>query len=602
MFELSSMIFIVFFCFAILECYSFSPHICKFKTKDLAIQGINQPTKLELSSSNHLIIGQRRIHCYHSINRSLRYKYINITKRRSLFKIERSNDKEFWHINVRPDNKKSNDFENHTQHSNNMIQAAFLVAGTTIGGGFLALPTVIAPVGFVPSAFALFLVWCYFILQSFILVECIVNDYKRKLKTEDDLYKSNVENNFDARIDSIGPPSSSSIFSSSTSPSISSIANSTLGKTGENITRFLIMLIIQATLVSQISRAGTLLYPNQYAIGCALSAVSIALLVFGPSKGKGFLWSTQINSIMLWLFLASAGWVGVCSVQYLKQSSTIIDWTALYSLKYQHWNMVPEVIPTFLQLLVYGEIIPVVCNLLNFDVFCIKMSIFGGALLTLGLQLGWSGLGTLLVPPQLQLGSTIIDPVTVLLNTGGSIRTSLFCLALTAILTTILGSYLALISVYQDWELTSRFFQSFKNNQKERKDDTSFEIPITADREMNESWQNRLSVASIIVMPSLIIASISPTLFLKSIAFAGSYPVVVLFGIIPSIMAIIQRVRDEKITSKKRATASKNSIGGSNELLYLMLLLSLGLVGCSLKKDLTTLIHYMVNTLRSFSI
>ena len=33
-----------------------------------------------------------------------------------------------------------------------MINAAFLVAGTTIGGGFLALPSVVAPVGFVPAA------------------------------------------------------------------------------------------------------------------------------------------------------------------------------------------------------------------------------------------------------------------------------------------------------------------------------------------------------------------------------------------------------------------------------------------------------------------
>jgi len=51
--------------------------------------------------------------------------------------------------------------------------AMLLIAGTTVGGGFLALPYVVAPAGFLPSALSLCGIWLFFIAQSFVVVEVL---------------------------------------------------------------------------------------------------------------------------------------------------------------------------------------------------------------------------------------------------------------------------------------------------------------------------------------------------------------------------------------------------------------------------------------------
>ena len=445
-----------------------------------------------------------------------------------------------------------------------ILQAAFLIAGTTIGGGFLALPTVISPAGFLPSTATLTSVWAYFVAQSFILVECLVNERNRE-------QDSNVSSSFSA------------------SPGVSATAFATFGKAGEQITRLLLIVLTQATLVSQISRAGTLILPNQYILGCILSSVSIAAIVFGPSKGKGIIWSTRANSVLLWLFLFSAGWVGISGVQNVAQASY---WAVLSSAQYQHWDAVPRAIPTFLQLLVYGEIIPVVCDLLQFRVKAIKMSILMGSLLTLGLQLGWSALGTVLVTPT---AGVVVDPVNVLLGAGGAMQVPLFCLAITAILTTILGSYLALFSAFQDWMSGAGHDTDKDSSMMQSQENRNGEYP----------WRIRLAVASLISLPALCISSISPDLFLKAIDFAGSYPVLLLWGVIPPAMALTQRWRktnletinesgDSSIVVEQSEDLSKN-IGGPTVWLIMLMTLSIGMVANSARQDLTWLIAKLVS-------
>ena len=58
---------------------------------------------------------------------------------------------------------------------------AALIAGTAIGGGFLALPAVTAPMGFAPSVLCLVLVWGFLALNGLALIEAtsIVLNYMR---------------------------------------------------------------------------------------------------------------------------------------------------------------------------------------------------------------------------------------------------------------------------------------------------------------------------------------------------------------------------------------------------------------------------------------
>eukprot|EP00554_Chaetoceros_debilis_P008029 CAMPEP_0194078960 /NCGR_PEP_ID=MMETSP0149-20130528/5242_1 /TAXON_ID=122233 /ORGANISM="Chaetoceros debilis, Strain MM31A-1" /LENGTH=539 /DNA_ID=CAMNT_0038760317 /DNA_START=109 /DNA_END=1728 /DNA_ORIENTATION=- len=376
-----------------------------------------------------------------------------------------------------------------------IVSAALLVAGTTVGGGFLALPSVVARSGFYPSTTILLSVWVYFLSQSFILVECI-NRTKQQQQQ--------------------------SVSSTSSPPGVAAVAKSVFGTKGEVVIGILLAVLIEATLVSQISRVG-MLFPN-YAIGCIISAFSIAAIVFGPKSGISF--ASKANTVLTTLFLSSAACVFASGVG-------IADWSRLGSST--NWAAAPSVLPTFLQLLVYGEILPTICQLLKYSTKHIYGAITFGSFLTLCLQMGWSALGIALVPDALSL-----DPVNVLLAGSGPVKIPLFALAITAILTTILGSYLALLSTAND------FINKGRTAKGDDDDNDDASQPAEEIKEADNSFGQRVKVGALITVPATMIASTSPSVFLKAIDFAGSYPVLLLWGVIPPMIAIVQRKRESE--------------------------------------------------------
>ena len=140
--------------------------------------------------------------------------------------------------------------------------AILLIAGTTVGGGFLALPSVVAPTGFLPSAIVLtgtlsvacmpclylagsvsgismhvlaFLharawtgVWLFFVAQSMVVVEVLCDE---------------------------------SGISGRAGAGMTAVARRVFGRAGEVAITSLIVILTQATIVSQISKAGSILAP-----------------------------------------------------------------------------------------------------------------------------------------------------------------------------------------------------------------------------------------------------------------------------------------------------------------------------------------------------
>jgi tyrosine-specific transport protein len=374
------------------------------------------------------------------------------------------------------------------------VNAAFLIAGTTMGGGFLALPTVVAPSGFVPSATALVGVWAFFWVESLVIVECLcVCRAQARARRQ-----SNDNGDADSEF----------------YPGMTAAAKSAFGVIGESAVGVLLVLLLQATLVSQISRAGALFtsssISSSYRVGCAATAMSVAAVVFGSPRVV----ATTANSLLTVIFVAMA-------VVLFGVGSPTADWSRLVATggTNANWSGLPRAIPTFLQLLVYGEILPTVCQMLNYQRGPIRWAISVGSLLPLLLEVGWAALGIALVPSGTAMG----DPVDALLA-AGPIQGPLFILAVTAILTTIVGSYLALQSTFNDVFPGSSSSSSSKRNTKKA-------VP----------WRRRLVAASSIVLPALSIASISPDIFLRAIDFAGSYPVLLLWGLAPPAIAFRQR-------------------------------------------------------------
>jgi tyrosine-specific transport protein len=232
-----------------------------------------------------------------------------------------------------------------------------------------------------------------------------------------------------------------------------------------------------------------------------------------------------------------------------------------------HWPAAAHAIPTFLQLLVYGEILPSVCALLQHQLPALRKAVVVGSLLPLLVEVAWAALGVgLTVPPgpaaAAAAGSAaagaaaavaaVVDPVDVLLATRGPVQLPLLCLAAAAVSTTVVGSYLALGNALSDWltrppstdaDAATATAAAASNGAGRRVAAGASSAEADAPR---LGQQRRLLIAAMSVLPPLLVACSSPGVFLAAIDFAGSYPVLLLWGVAPPCMALRLRWKQRR--------------------------------------------------------
>ena len=207
---------------------------------------------------------------------------------------------------------------------------------------------------------------------------------------------------------------------------------------------------------------------------------------------------------------------------------------------------IAKAIPIMLQLLVYGEILPNVCHMLNYDAKRIRISILWGSFIPLVLLTGWAALGVALVPAS--AAATTVDPVKILLQGGGAVPRRLLVLSVSAIGTTILGSFLALESAYRD--VIAMATSWWRQKRVNRTSVTCNNDSALSRRFWQQSWVS----AMCITLPPMLISTISPSVFLQAIDFAGSYPILLLYGVIPSLMARRSSTRKNNKKHPKKTT------------------------------------------------
>ena len=439
-----------------------------------------------------------------------------------------------------------------------ILSSALLIAGITVGGGFLALPTVVAPTGFLPSLTALMGVWAFLGAQAWVVVEAICRVADSNSNNHSNNHNTNNHNN------------NGSMNGNNEFPGMPAVAKAAFGTLGERVVTVLLVLVVEATLVSQISRAGAMVSSSSaagYRIGCAIASLSVAGIVFGPSlASRREQVTTSLNSVLTVVFCAMAVLLFVMGVP-------AANWSQL--VQPQDWKALPQNIPTFLQLLVYGEILPTICNYLNYQLRPIGWAIGIGSMLPLVLEVGWAALGMGLRPATAMSGTTWEDPVALLLA-AGPIQVPLFCLALSAILTTILGSYLALQSTLED---------IVGNGTKVQTSTDSESAKYLSVGHPNTKRRRRVWSAALIVLPALGIASISPSLFLKAIDFAGSYPVLLLWGIAPPAISLKLR----KVAQRQGIEKTRGEHHLPTWWIKTLMVLAVGLLGMSAIPDLQSL-------------
>ncbi|CAK0885982.1 unnamed protein product, partial [Prorocentrum cordatum] len=343
------------------------------------------------------------------------------------------------------------------------VSAAALVAGTAIGGGFLALPYTTAPAGAAPSAALLACSWAFLLAQALVVADLVVDASEEQ-----------------------GSPTG-----------VLGVARSTLGGPGAAFVSVAFLSLMMCTLVSQFSKAGALLAPAlhlQYAAGCVGAAA-----VLGAFEAASPAWLVaSANAALTACFVAAAAGL-------FAGGAPLADWGRLARAD---WGAAPAALPSVLQLLVFAEVVPAVCSLLAFRPSRIRRALVAGSALLLAVQLGWSCLGIGLAPFA---GHALRrDPLDALPRAGLG-PAALPALGACAISTTVVGTSIALRSFFADAQ---------------------------GGREAGSPRASRAVLLFLAVASC--IAATSPEAFFGAIDLAGAYPVVLLWGVAPPVMRLVQ--------------------------------------------------------------
>lgn len=205
-----------------------------------------------------------------------------------------------------------------------VLGAVSLVAGTTVGAGILALPSVTRSAGFVPSAAAIGGGWVFMAATGLLLAEV-------HLQTACELGSGGV--------------------------SIFSIAERTLGRTGSRVASAAYLLIHYALLSAYISKSGTILSSaTSGALGHGVASVGFVLFFGGICYFSGTKQLDAVNTSLLVAVLVSFA---------------LLIFAALPSVEVHNltdaaqWAELPQSLPIIALSFVYHNVVPVVSTQLG---------------------------------------------------------------------------------------------------------------------------------------------------------------------------------------------------------------------------------------------
>lgn len=376
--------------------------------------------------------------------------------------------------------------ENEMGNTGTLSGAVALIAGSAVGGGVLAIPAATASAGVVPSLTFMTATWLFLCMQGLLLAEVTVATMKRTKKR---------------------------------SASILSLAKGTLGEGTGKFLAVLFILFSNAVLIGQLSKGGTVLSSFLtdvassgpfYSSSVILVALSVVTLI---NKG-GIKVADIANQVLLFLLLATFATlmgVGIANMDMANVAHS--DWTRSLST-----------VPTFLQVLNFANLLPIVCTYLGGDLKRIREAVFIGSAIPLLVCMAWDVVALGLVPFQGGTG-LLADPVNVLISTGSVwVSNLVIVFSICAVYTTLIGTYFTLDEFFAE-TLTGGSKINAAN------DGPSASTKSAAKKEVD--W----ILVSLILLPSTLVAAIAPQVFYNAINLSGTYLVTTLFCLAPTIMA-----------------------------------------------------------------
>ncbi|XP_073139260.1 uncharacterized protein [Henckelia pumila] len=391
-----------------------------------------------------------------------------------------------------------------------LSSAIFLVAGTTVGAGILAIPAVTQDSGFLASAVTCVLCWIFMVVTGLLIAEVNVNTMR-------ELGSGGV--------------------------SLVSMSMRTLGNTGVQVACWSYVFIHYALLVAYIARSSDILtnflgIPLFHAliswIGTFFPSCLVPSFPFVPPSYQGQsmgYWESFTSYFFRWesATLFSLLFGGLCYfgnqriigavngvlvlgiigffAALVAVASGDLHWDALLK---SNFEAVPRSIPIIALSFVYQNVVPVLCTNLEGNLSKVRTAIVSGTGIPLALFLVWNAviLGTI---TSSGIGSdTLFDPLQQLRSTNGVVGPIVDVFSFLAIATSYIGFVLGLADFLADL--------------------------LKRPPGRNEPLQYML-----ILIPPLIMALLYPEIFFKALDFAGTYGVLVLFGLLPAAMSWVDR-------------------------------------------------------------
>ncbi|KAM7528515.1 hypothetical protein LguiB_031925 [Lonicera macranthoides] len=290
--------------------------------------------------------------------------------------------------------------------------------------------------------------------------------------------------------------------------SLVSMARRTLGTAGVQIACWLYIFIHYALLVAYVARSSDIL-TNFLSIPIWESATLFSFLLGGLCYfGSQQLIGTVNGALVLGIVVSFTALVVVASGD--------LHWDALLRANLE---AVPGSIPIIALSFVYQNVVPVLCTNLEGNLSKVRTAIVLGTAIPLTLFIIWNGviLGTVTV---LETGSDkIADPLQQLQSTNGVVGPIVEVFSFLAIATSYIGFVLGL----SDFLADLLKFPSGRNSP----------LPYL-----------------LTLIPPLILSLLDPEIFFKALDFAGTYGVLVLFGIFPAAMSWSDRYSNPSDFSK----------------------------------------------------
>ncbi|CAI6010921.1 unnamed protein product [Closterium sp. NIES-65] len=402
-----------------------------------------------------------------------------------------------------------------------LVSSTLLVAGTTVGAGILALPAVTSEAGFLPSCATCIVCWLYMVATGMLIAEVNVN-------TMCELGSGGV--------------------------SLVSMAQRTLGTTGVRVAGTTYLLIHYAVITAYVSRSADIISTaSSLPHGLAASIFTLsfgALCYFGSQRAIGL-----VNGMLVAGIVLSFAFLLAFSLADIHPQALLAANIAA----------VPASVPIIALSFVYQNVVPVVATNLEGNLLRIRTAILAGTALPLLMFLLWDAaiLGTAPLPPSPQ---PLVDTITIASDAAAAAAAAAPSAAVAAAETMKVVDPLARLqqidpSVGGAVQLFSFFAiaTSYIGFILGLSDFLTDALKLPAGR-------GRTPLPYILTLaPPLAFSLSNPDLFFTALDLAGTYGVLVLFGILPAAMAWVDRA------SLRTATDQPRLVPGGNVTLTLII-------------------------------